>query len=209
MDRRPHPSNSPSSPDFASSLLYSSPPSTPTSSITPPTSSADASGSDSSPTQPQCPICFNYYSRDALPSHVGEHFVDSPAQPERKKHKTSEKSTMRNDRRINSPGTNKAAQGGDGSFIGWSSPSKPMKCPLPDCTCVIRPDEWEEHLQLHEIESALVRLILFFFHLLDPHFLCCFEFAFSLGLQSHRLRRQPYVAAGREGTTRQARGERL
>lgn len=96
---------------------------------------------------------------------------------------------MRNDRRINSPGTNKAAQGGDGSFIGWSSPSKPMKCPLPDCTCVIRPDEWEEHLQLHEIESALVRLILPFFHLLDPHFLCCFEFAFSLGLQSHRLRR--------------------
>jgi hypothetical protein len=62
---------------------------------------------------------------------------------------------MRNDSRINSSGTNKAAQGGDGSFIGWSSPSKPMKCPLPDCTCVIRPDEWEEHLQLHEIESAL------------------------------------------------------
>lgn len=96
---------------------------------------------------------------------------------------------MRNDSRINSPGTNKAAQGGDGSFIGWSSPSKPMKCPLPDCTCVIRPDEWEEHLQLHEIESALVCLILLF-SLFSIHIsLCNFEFAFSLHLPSHRLRR--------------------
>jgi hypothetical protein len=105
-----------------------------------------------------------------------------------------------------------------------------MKCPLPDCTCVIRPDEWEEHLQLHEIESALVTLppssISHFFFDSIPIRSAFFPFDKGEPISSRvanpslphahvdvRWRMMwAYIlraAPGRKGTTRQARGQRL
>jgi len=88
----------------------------------------------------QCPICFECFHGEIFQLHLGEHFSEQPA----KRRRTSAAATGQ--KQANTTKRAKEA----------SSRSATLKCPLPDCTCLVSRDEWDDHFQLHEIETALV-----------------------------------------------------